>query len=250
MTFIIAHRGASFDAPENTLAAFALAWQQQADGIEGDYCFTRDHQVVCIHDDNTRRTGGKDLSIAQATWEQLREVEVGSWKDKKYSGEPIPSITQVLDALPSGKWCVIELKTGPEIVPLVKAALYQSRVELDRILIIAFDQTTIAESKRQLPMVKAHWLVDYHFDAAAGWSPSASAIAQVVKQCKADGIGSQALRDVVTPTFVAQLRESGVGEFHLWTVDDPDDARYYCQLGAWGVTTNRPGLIRQSLAMS
>jgi glycerophosphoryl diester phosphodiesterase len=55
---IVAHRGASYDAPENTLAAFKLAWQQQSDGIEGDFYLTADRQIVCIHDADTKRTAG------------------------------------------------------------------------------------------------------------------------------------------------------------------------------------------------
>ena len=57
---IVAHRGASHDAPENTLSAFLLAWEQGADAVEGDFLLTRDGQIVCIHDKTTRRTSGQD----------------------------------------------------------------------------------------------------------------------------------------------------------------------------------------------
>ena len=72
MPRIIAHRGASHDAPENTLAAFRLAWEQGADGVEGDYYLTKDGEVVCIHDATTGRTGDRDLKVASSTLAELR----------------------------------------------------------------------------------------------------------------------------------------------------------------------------------
>ncbi len=112
---IVGHRGASFDAPENTIAAFKLAWEQQADGIEGDFYITKDKQVVCIHDADTKRTAGKKLVVAESTLTELRELEYGKWKDAKFAGEPIPTFEEVLKVVPSGKLFVIELKVGPDI---------------------------------------------------------------------------------------------------------------------------------------
>src|SRR5262245_61979826 len=112
---IIAHRGASHDAPENTLAAFRLAWQQDADGIECDFYLTRDEAIACIHDETTKRTAGVDLTIADATLDQLRGLDVGSWKDKRWAGERIPLIEQVFQTIPKGKRIYIEVKCGPEI---------------------------------------------------------------------------------------------------------------------------------------
>lgn len=74
---IVAHRGASFDAPENTLAAFNLAWEQGADAIEGDFYLTADQQIACIHDKTTKRTAGVELKVADSTLDQLRELEYG-----------------------------------------------------------------------------------------------------------------------------------------------------------------------------
>ncbi len=62
---IVAHRGASYDAPENTLTAVRVALEQEADGVEADFYVTKDQQIVCIHDKDTERTGGKKLSVAQ-----------------------------------------------------------------------------------------------------------------------------------------------------------------------------------------
>jgi glycerophosphoryl diester phosphodiesterase len=244
---IIAHRGASHDAPENTLAAFREAWLQGADGIEGDYCLTSDEQIVCIHDDDTLRTGGRQLVVAESRFEQLAQLEYGGWKDLRFHGEPLPRISDILVNVPVGKWCVIELKTGPQIVPLLQTQLAASGIDLDRVLVIAFDSQTIAESKRLLPQVKAHWLTDYRLDSSGNWSPSAAEVLKTIRQCGADGLGSENRPDVVTRQFLDQLRAGGIAEFHVWTVDNPSEARYFRDLGAWGLTTNRPAFLRGHL---
>lgn len=247
MTNIIAHRGASKDAPENTLAAFSEAWKQSADGIESDYAYTRDHQVVCIHDEDTGRTGDLRLVVARTDWNDLSRVDVGSWKGPEFKDQRVPSLRQVLQQVPHGKWCVLELKTGPEIVAMLEADLHCGQVDLCRLLIIAFDPQTILQAKLRFPTVRAHWLVDYVQTSNGDWTPSIREIAETVRDCRAEGIGSHANRQVLTPGFLKALRAQGVAEFHVWTVDDPADARYFRDQGAWGITTNCPALIRASL---
>ena len=89
---IIAHRGASYDAPENTLAAFKLGYAQKADAGECDIHLTKDGKIVIMHDDDTARTGGNKLVIKETDLAALRQVEVaqwGKWKDKGFS-EKVP----------------------------------------------------------------------------------------------------------------------------------------------------------------
>ena len=245
---IVAHRGASHDAPENTLAAFQLAWKQKADGIEGDFYLTCDGHVVCIHDDTTERTAGVNLKISDSTLADLRKLDVGSWKDVRYCNERIPTLQDVIATVPDGKRIVIELKIGPEIVAPVKRILEASKLKPEQILVIGFDENTIAESKRLLPNIKAHWLTGYKPDDEVGpWTPTSQTIAQTIKQTGADGIGSQARRSVFNKLFIRSLNDSGIKEFHVWTVDDVADARFYKALGAYGITTNRPGGLRAEL---
>lgn len=80
---IIAHRGASHDAPENTLPAYKLAWQQGADGIEGDFRLTADGQIVCLHDPSTGRVGDRDLVVSESTLAELRQADMGVLKGEK-----------------------------------------------------------------------------------------------------------------------------------------------------------------------
>ena len=93
---IVAHRGASFDAPENTLPAFELAWKQKANAIEGDFLLTKDKQIVCIHDKTTKRFCQQDLIVAETILKDLKALDVGSWKSKKYAQTQIPPSVKFL----------------------------------------------------------------------------------------------------------------------------------------------------------
>ncbi len=248
---IVAHRGASYDAPENTLAAFRLAWQQDADGIEGDFYLTKDHQIVCIHDADTERTGGRKLLVAESTLAELRQLEYGSWKDARFQGEPLPTFAEVLEVVPQGKRFIIELKTGPEIVPFLKAELDSLQPDTESLLIIGFNQETVSACRQFLPQVRSHWLTGYKQDKATKvWSPSIEDVAQRLRDSRADGLGTQGNRTVISAESIAYLRSQGMREFHVWTIDDPEDARYFQKLGAIGITTNRPGFIREQLQIS
>lgn len=96
---IIGHRGASRDAPENTLASFRLAWSHRADGIEADFRLAADGTIVCMHDATTGRTTGENLEIAAATAEELRCLDAGTWKGSAWSGAVVPTLDEVLLSL-------------------------------------------------------------------------------------------------------------------------------------------------------
>ncbi len=246
---IVAHRGASHDAPENTLAAFRLAWKQGADGIEGDFYLSKDGQIVCIHDKTTERTGDRNLGVAQSTRAQLKQVDVGKWRGEQFAGESLPTLSEVIATVPAGKKIVIELKIGPEIVAPMKQILDKSKLKDDQIVIISFDEKTIAESKRLLPKIKAHWLTSYKQKTVDGpWSPTAEEVVKTVQRCHADGVGTQGDCDVLTDDFLESLKKGGVNEYHVWTIDDPAIAKYFQSKGAFGITTNRPEYLRRELA--
>lgn len=245
---IVAHRGASFDAPENTLASVRLAWEQGADGVEADFHVTADQKVVCIHDFDTKRTGGTKKVVAESTLAELRSLEYGAWKSPEFKGEPLPTFLDILSAVPPEKYFVIELKTGPEIVPLLKADLESYQKPLPKILIISFKQDTVAACRTALPNLKSHWLTGYKKNKETGvWSPDVAGVQAGLKASLADGLGTQGNREIVTDEFLETLKADGLKEFHVWTIDEPEDARYFQKLGAFGITTNKPAVIRQAL---
>lgn len=258
---IIAHRGASHDAPENTLAAFRLAWQQGADGIEGDFRLTADGQIVCMHDADTRRTTGTAKTIAEATLPELQPLDAGSWKDPQFAGERIPTLAEVLQAVPPGKLFYLEIKCGPEIMPpLVEVFSRQNQVKQDQLRIISFHPEVIAAAKQALPQVRAFCLTGHRevrddqategatppadaFPPAPRFSPSLETILHTLEQTGADGLGSGANMQAVDTDFAAALRQAG-HELHVWTVDDPEVAHYFVDLGALSLTTNVPARLR------
>lgn len=246
---ITAHRGASHDAPENTLAAFKLAWEQAADAVEGDFYLTADRQIVCIHDTDTLRTTGVKKIVAQSTLEELRQLDAGTWKDKAFAGERIPTFAEVLAAIPKGKRFVIELKVGPEIVPVLVEELQRAKPDPASLQIIAFNAETVAACKQQLPEINVHWLTSFKQPKGGGpWAPTAETIIETVRRSGADGVGMQGQRKVIDREFIQSLRAGGVNEFHVWTIDSIADARFFRDLGPTGITTNRPAFIREGLA--
>ena len=117
---ISAHRGASHDAPQNTLPAFLLAFEKGADFIEGDFFLSKDKKVVCIHDKDSGKLADKKLVIEQSTWSELQKLDVGYKKGDKWKGSRIPLLEGVLEIVPDNKGIFIEIKGGLEIVPYIK----------------------------------------------------------------------------------------------------------------------------------
>ncbi len=245
---VIAHRGASHDAPENTLAAFRLAWRRGADGIEGDFYLTRDGQIVCIHDDTTKRTCGVDWKVAEHTLRELRRLDAGAWKAERYRGERIPTLGEVLAVVPEGKRIFIEIKCGPEIIPKLKEVLAASSLRPHQIAVIAFDERVIAQTRKQIPQVKAYWLLGYKQDEQTGqWSPTLAEVLSTLRRIDAHGLDTHANMEVVDKDFVRALRRAGF-ELHVWTIDQPAEALQAKRLGVDSITTNRPAMIRACLA--
>ena len=241
---IVAHRGASHDAPENTLAAFNLAWQQGSDGVEGDFYLTQDNQIVCIHDRNTKRTTGVSKVVEDSTLDELRELEYGGWKDSKWKGEQIPTFAEVLKSVPAGKLFVIELKSKQKIVPVLAAQLRVLDTSGIELMIISFDVATVVACQQQIPDVRVHWLTSFSQPRGVnGFRPTAESIAKTVREAKVAGVGMKGQRQAVTPDFVEKLKAQGCSEFHFWTIDSQEDAEYFQKLGAYGITTNRPAVI-------
>jgi glycerophosphoryl diester phosphodiesterase len=251
MSKTVAHRGASADAPENTLAAFRLAWEQGADGIEGDFMLTADGEVVCFHDPDTQRLAGQRHVVRETSLAELQRLDIGKWKGERWAGERTATLAEVLETVPAGKHIVIELKDGPEIVTPLGKILAAAGVAYSNVLIISLVDATIAECRRQLPELRCHWLSGYERDSsqsgASPWRPNAEEVIDKVQQLGAHGFGSMSLPEHFNDVFIDTLRAASIDEFHVWTVDDPEVARYYEQLGAWGITTNRPRFIRAAL---
>ncbi|MBL6707460.1 MAG: glycerophosphodiester phosphodiesterase [Planctomycetaceae bacterium] len=246
---IVAHRGASYDAPENTLAAFRLAWDQNADAIEGDFYLTRDRQIVCIHDKTTKRVAPNqpDRNVAESTLDELRTLDVGSWKSARFTNERVPTLTEVLATVPEGRQIFVEIKCGPEILPVLKPQLAASALKPEQITIICFNEAVVTEARKTMPQYRANWLTSYRQKTKTSpWAPSIEDVLKNLRRAKANGLGSNANLRAIDLPFVEKVRYAGFG-FHAWTVNDPQAARTFRSLGAESITTDRPAFIREAL---
>lgn len=247
--WIVAHRGASHDAPENTLAAFQLAWRQKADAIEGDFYLTKDKRIVCIHDKTTKRTAPNHPAriVAETRLQELRQLDVGSWKGAKFADERIPTLTEVLATVPDGKLIFIEIKCGSEIIPHLKQELENSSLSAKQIVIISFDQSVISAARTSMPHIKANWLTSYRRGPTEeSWNPSLDSVLQTLKDTGATGLGTHGNQQVIDQAFARALRAAKF-ELHVWTVNDAQQARYFAELGASSITTDNPHEIRTAL---
>ncbi|MGB1708673.1 MAG: glycerophosphodiester phosphodiesterase family protein, partial [Rubripirellula sp.] len=147
-------------------------------------------------------------------------------------------------SIPEGGLFVIELKSKAKIVPFLAKQLKTLNQGKVRLLIISFDEATVSACHKQIPHIRAHWLTSFKQNKTNGnFQPSAKEIAEVVKQSGAAGVGMKGNRKVIDRLFVNQLKQFGCSEFHVWTIDQREDAAYFRDLGAFGITTNKPALI-------
>jgi len=248
---VIAHRGASHDAPENTLAAVRLAWAQHADAVEVDVRLTRDGRLAVIHDPDTQRVAGRAHVVAASTLAELQALDVGGGRDARFVPGRIPALEEVLALVPAGKRVFVELKGGPESVPAlrrgVESAVRDQPVPLApaQIAIIAFDLATAIAAKLALPAHEVCWLAE-----AGDAAPAATLeeIARIASDAGLDGIDVDAAwrLDAATVKRVQQMR-GGAFKVYVWTVDDVPLARRLAAAGIAGLTTNRPGWLRAEI---
>jgi glycerophosphoryl diester phosphodiesterase len=246
---IVAHRGASRDAPENTLASTRLGWSQGADAVETDIRLTRDARVIVCHDQTTQRTTGHDGLIPAMTLAELRALDAGRWKGPQYAGEKLPLLEEQLALIPAGKTMLVEIKTGPEIVPEFRRVLAAAGATERNVTVISFNLETLKAVRRDLPAFRTLRLLGYQ--AADAKDPTAErppTIDDVIRDAKASGLTGLDLQHTwpLTPADVNRVRGAGL-ELHVWTVDDPAVARRWIALGVASITTNRPGWLREQL---
>lgn len=243
---IIGHRGASHDAPENTLAAFKLGWAQGADAVELDIWLTKDDQIICLHDADTKRTTGVLKKAAESTLAELRALDAGTWKDAKWRGEKLPTLTEALAIIPPGKRLVIEVKAGVEILPALARDLRAAGRPDAQLIIISFKHDVCAGAKQLFPKIPVLYLSSFKQDKATGaWTPTAEELIQKAKAARLDGL-NLSFKGPLDAGFVKQTHAAGL-KFYVWTVNDAEIARKLLAAGADGITTDRPGWLREQL---
>ena len=169
-----AHRGASHDAPQNTLAAFRLAREMGADGLELDVQVSKDGEAVVIHDFTVDETTDGSGWVRDMTLGQLKDLDAGSWFGPAFAGERIPTLAEVFSAIGERLLVNVELKTtgmrDQGLERTVLALIERHRME-DHVLISSFNPFALRRCKRLAPRVRAGLLVapDLPLSLRRGW---------------------------------------------------------------------------------
>lgn len=242
---LIAHRGASHDAPENTLAAIRLGFAQGADAGEVDVHLTRDARIVVHHDADTGRTAGRKRVLAAQTAAELRALEAGQWGRWRGSAfsEKIPLLAEVLALVPAGRRLFIELKVGAEILPGLEQVIRASSLAAPQLPLITFDLAVAQAVKSRRPAHEVCWIVGC---PGFGRAPRIDDLIHQAKAAGLDGLDLEA-KFPIDAAFVQKIHAAGL-KLYTWTVDDPAIARAFAAAGVDGLTTNRPGWMREQLS--
>ncbi|MCZ6599199.1 MAG: glycerophosphodiester phosphodiesterase family protein [Planctomycetota bacterium] len=236
---LIAHRGNSSEAPENTLAAMrsALALGAPPELVEIDVHTSRDGELVVIHDATLERTTDGQGAVAEKSWDEIRGLDAG-FADRfglRFTGERVPSLDEVLDAVAgTGTGVMIEVKVHG--AGGSAARLVVQRGEMDRHLIASFEPDVVVDASLEHPGIRTMLI-------------SGRATDEVVEL--ASRIGASVLgvdHGGLTPQIVEQAHSKEL-ELWCWTVDDEERAAELLRWGVDGIITNRPAAMRSLAAL-
>lgn len=241
---IIGHRGSPHLAPENTLVSVKRAWAEKADTVEIDIHLTKDRSIVVIHDPTTARTAGADLKVSESTADELRQLDFGSLKGEEFVGERIPFLEEVIATLPPHGRLLVEIKSGQEILPVLKETIEASG-RAQQVVLIGFDLETMTEAKRMMPDLPAYWLRFSGRDQSTGeYLPYPHDLIDTALERNLDGLDLH--YGGITAEFAADVRAAGL-KLYAWTVNDPAEAARLIALGVDAIATDRPGWLREQL---
>lgn len=227
--FLYAHRGASAEAPENTLAAFRRALEVGADGIELDVHLSADGVPLVIHDETLERTTDGTGPVASCGIEGLRTLDAGTWFAPQFADEPLPTLEETLALLAGRLRLNLEVKesrAGRAVVELLQ------RFPAADVVLSSFDYGLLASLRRAAPELPLAVLTD-----DGNWR-RALARAEALRSC-----ALHPRADLVNRPLMAACRRLRLPVFP-WTVDAPAQARELARMGVAGVFTNDPGGLR------
>ncbi|MDR7522779.1 MAG: glycerophosphodiester phosphodiesterase family protein [Armatimonadota bacterium] len=249
---IVAHRGASAYAPENTLAAFAKACELGADVLELDVHLTRDEQVVVMHDERVDRTTDGRGEIRGMTLEEVRSLDAGGWFGPEWAGERVPTLQEVLERFAPRALVDVELKAGVAADWLrgavredAEASIHLARRVLEvveqagavhRVVLSTFGMHALAWIRKTAPGVTTQWSVlsgDLTQDAEAAAAAGFDVLSPQEYAATADN--------------VARAHAHGLA-VHIFTRGDEEAMARLVALGVDAVKTPRPDRLRVVLA--
>lgn len=245
---IVAHRGFSGCAPENTHAAFSLAADLGVEAVECDVRLTRDKEVVVIHDKKVDRTTDGHGAVSSLTLQELQSLDAGSWFHRRFSGERILTLDEALDVLQQFQWINIEIKTdgisrheAGVLVEKTTAQILHRNLE-DKVIISSFYHPILVRSYKIAPRIRTAVL--YHAILHGSRRPST-----LVRKVGAWGfVGGK--REVFAP-MLRNARRNTIPVF-VFTLNTERDLQRWMKRGVTGVVTNFPDRalkVRKALTM-
>jgi glycerophosphoryl diester phosphodiesterase len=234
---ILAHRGASASAPENTLAAFALAMEQGADGIELDVTRCATGEVVVIHDATVDRTTDGSGAVTALPLETLRALDAGAWFGPSWSGERIPLLDEVFELVGGRLRINIEIKregSGAGLEEQLAAQVRRHALQHD-VIISSFSPRALRRIRHFAPELPRALLtaLPAPLELTLAWATPL--------------IEPRALHPhhgMVSATMIRKAHHRGL-RVNVWTVNDPAAMRRMIALEVDGIITDRPGDLAQ-----
>lgn len=235
--YVLAHRGYSGKAPENTMAAFELALAAGADGLELDVHITKDGRVVVIHDHTLERTTNGQGVVEDHTYDELATLDAGRWFGEEFKGERLPTLEEVCQLVKgSDKIFNVELKAGVHFQALTERVA-ELIVQFDLIpntIVSSFNHYALAYMQQVNPNIRTGIL--YAAGLYAPW--------EYAKQ-----VGATALHphhESIAPFIVQEAQKHGF-MVNPYTVDDPQDVRRMQEAGVDSIITNEVTRVKELL---
>jgi glycerophosphoryl diester phosphodiesterase len=243
----IAHRGASWLAPENTMAAIELAWIMDVDAVEFDIFITKDDEIVVFHDPHIKRITGVEGRVEEMTLSDLRELDYGAWKGEQWVGEKIPVLYEALSTMPKGKRMFVDVKSDTRIVRPMLEVFDKIEHFPHQIVVIAFSYELAEKVKKLRPRTPVYWLVGFGYDQEANkWNPSMNEVVERAVEANLDGVNLNFVGPARSAEDVQLIRDAGLG-YYVWTINDLNDALDALELGVDGITTDRPVWLKKQM---
>ncbi len=230
----LGHRGASSLAPENTLAAFALARELGADGIEFDVQLSKDGELMVMHDDRLERTTNGHGFVGESAWSDLRDLDAGRWFDARFAGERIPRLQDVLDLFGASSVLNLEIKStsnNRDVVERIVACVQQYPMSA-QVIISSFNWELLMRVREVDPALRIGVLFQREVSAADYAVLQPEAI-----HPKAQLVSAALVADAHAH---AQL-------VNTWTVNEADDMQRMIALQVDAIITNFPQRLKQLL---
>jgi len=243
----VAHRGESAIAPENTVEAYVLAWKNgKSWGAETDVYLSKDHVLMCCHDESTLRTCGVDWPLRNHTVAELKTLDAGNWKGAQWTGCRIPTLREVLTVMPPDGHLFVEIKSaGNGLVEAFEESRTAAGVKPEQITFISFHGEELKIIREQLPQYKTLLLIWLNvLPSGRPEFPAEELIARLQAE-QVNGVDMGFAEHCVDAAYIKKIKDAGF-EVHIWTVDDISEAVRLSHAGVDSITTNRPTYLAEN----